>query len=115
MKWDIDKSLREFECLCPGTTIGRVYLTLPDWVKYKLKLSPRVEERQGGFAWCLALGKMMEPKVMIYGDTIRDVYLKARKHLKAYPEDWAVLDLPIPRKRTRGKEDQKGRNPRKKD
>ena len=99
MKWDIDKALRALEdSQIPGTTVSRVFLYGTETME-RAGLVPTAEEltKDSIFAWCLALGKIQERKLFVYGRTIRSAYLKARKIIKSLSaEDLAFFGLKAP-------------------
>lgn len=100
-KWDIDKALLAVEAsLIPGTSISRVTLSGVELMERELgKL--RDEERQKGYVavWSLGLGRLHEPKRFIYGRTIREAYLRARRVLKKMgPEEKVFLGVQVPKK-----------------
>ncbi len=89
MKWDIDKALTPLEPeSCSGTTITRAYLDEVYLIKEGLKPLPtdrtdRDGRVVGATVWCLALGHSYGAKAFIYGRTIRQCYLRAKKIIAA--------------------------------
>lgn len=103
MNWDIDKALALLEnSSIPATGVARALLgDIPSIEREGLV--PTAEERLKGCAivWCLALGRLNEPKLFVYGRSIRTAYLKARKIVRRLPPDLlAYYGLKSPKKRT---------------
>jgi hypothetical protein len=102
MKWDIDKALAQLEnSTIPATSVSRVMLgDIPSIEREGL--TPTAEERakQCAIVWCVALGRLNEPKLLVYGRGIRTTYLKARKIVKGMtPDLLAYYGLKSPKKR----------------
>jgi hypothetical protein len=83
MKWDVDKALGQLEDLLggrvPGTGINRVYTDAQH--AYKNGIRPRPDDGQTIVIWCLSYGASQDPKLFFYGRTIREMYLRTRRHL----------------------------------
>jgi hypothetical protein len=98
MHWDIDKSLADLmtsETLDPSITKVLVDRTL--WKSYNVK--PKDSGQQSAMVWCIALGRHGCPKLMTYGLTIREAYLKARKSIKTLSaQDLGIYGLKNPKK-----------------
>jgi len=95
MKWDIDKSLREFEAeILPGTNVSRALVDVHILEKQGVRLTPeqKKEDRQSVVVWSLAIGQMHRPKAFFYGQTIRQCYLRARKAVKK-AKNGVLLDV----------------------
>ena len=61
----------------PGTTISRVCIDNNLAIKEGCTPHPDRPSRESVFAWCVAVGKIMEPKKFYYGNTIADALEKA--------------------------------------
>lgn len=83
MKWDIDAEVEALESctIIPGTTISRVCMDLKTMKLYGVVPTAKQQEsrRDGGFAWCLAIGRANEPKAFFYAQTILEAVEKAKK------------------------------------
>jgi hypothetical protein len=102
MKWDIDKSLTQLEnSSIPATSVARTMLGDVASIERE-GLTPTSEERakQCAIVWCLALGRINEPKLFVYERDIRAVYLKARRIIKGLsPEQLTYYGIQSSKKR----------------
>jgi hypothetical protein len=96
VKWDIDKALVDMEPeSCKGTRFERILMQCS--LLKQNGMEPTAAEKRDGFSpvWCLSLGRAHEPKFFIYARTMRAVYLRARKLMKAghfgSPTPWGFV------------------------
>ena len=91
MKWNIDIALaslvgqeeRDF-------SLVRAVVDRSVWKQFQLR--PKVtEDQQSVMAWSLALGRHGGPKLIVYGLTIHEAYLKLRRACFALNEQEAGL------------------------
>lgn len=103
MKWDIDKVLAQLEhATNPGTIVERIMVLVDNkQVLSDLGLKRPKTDKKVVFAWCLSLGMLQCRKHMVYGWTIREAFLKARRDVKLMtPEVRKFFDIPAPKKRS---------------
>ncbi len=65
----------------PGTLIDRVVCDVGVLNKQGIKTTPG---KQSMHAWCVGVGGIMEPKLFVYGLTVRDALERAVKAFKKY-------------------------------
>ena len=102
MRWDIDKKLSDLlasGAADPSITIAN--LDRAQWQSQGLSLPKRVDVGQSWIkVWCIALGYSNQDKLVTYGFTIREAYLKARKAIKSLtPEELQAYGLKGPKKK----------------
>jgi hypothetical protein len=103
MKWDIDKALASLEDpKTAGTDICRVMVDVTNpQLLADLRLSAPKTDLKVLPAWVLCLGPMMGRKLMVYGWTIREAHLKARRDVKKMTLSMRqAYGLPTPKKRS---------------
>ncbi len=90
----VPRSKRGVVCLCNPKTAS-------DAIRLALNLSCPVhgKDREEHHVWCIALGRVYQAKVFVYGFSIREAYLRARRMVKAMSKaEQAELGLRAPKK-----------------
>ncbi len=101
MKWDIDKALTLLEdSTIPATGVTRVMLgDIASIEREGLTPTPEERAKQCAIVWCLAFGRLNDPKLFVYGRSVRSAYLKARKIIKGLsPEILTYYGIKAPKK-----------------
>jgi len=65
----------------PGTLIDRVVCDARILNKQGIKTPP---DKQSVHAWCVGVGGIMEPKMFVYGLTVRDALERAVKQFRLF-------------------------------
>lgn len=101
MHWDIDKNLSDLLASNDADPIiTKVTISFDQCQDYGIDLPKCRDVEQSRLRiWCISLGYSNQARLVIYGMTIREVYLRARKAIKDLsPEALQAYGLKGPKK-----------------
>lgn len=88
----LEEKAKDYAGQVPGTAISRILLDKVFCAEWGVPCPP---DRECARAWCLSLGGMSAPRVLIYGATIEQAVQKALKSFDAVKEKteatWAEI------------------------
>lgn len=108
MKWNVDRTIEKLEpsmaLTVPGTRFERVIMDTSLMKQYGVKPTPAQVKRGHGILWSMSLGVMGCPKAFFYGQTIRELCLKASRDARKGVLQPCLIGLtPKSRRREKGK------------